>query len=109
MPINETSARPGWRCAASASRLPIVATQVGGIPELGIDGETGVLVPADDADQLAAGLCKVLESPQLRKKMGCAGRQRIEETFTLERKLDETEKLYLGMLASGSDQPQDCG
>ena len=94
---------------AMASRLPIVATQVGGIPELVIDGETGVLVPPDDADQLADGLCKVLESPQLRKKMGCAGRQRIEETFTLERKLNETEKLYLSMLASGSDQSQDCG
>ncbi len=94
---------------AMASRLPIVATQVGGIPELVLDGETGVLVPPDDADQLAVGLCKVLESPQLRKKMGCAGRQRIEETFTLERKLNETEKLYLSMLASVSDQSQDCG
>ena len=92
-----------------ASKLPIVATRVGGIPELVIDGETGVLVPPDDADQLAAGLCKVLESPQLRKKMGCAGRQRIEETFTLERKLNETEKLYLSMLASVLDQSQDCG
>lgn len=94
---------------AMASKLPIVATRVGGIPELVIDGETGVLVPPDDADQLAAGLCKVLESPQLRKKMGCAGRQRIEETFTLERKLNETEKLYLSMLASVLDQSQDCG
>ena len=89
---------------AMASSLPIVATQAGGIPELVIDGETGILVSPDDADQLAVGLCKVLESSQLREKMGCAGRQRIEKTFTLERKLNETEKLYLSMLASVSDQ-----
>ena len=94
---------------AMASSLPIVATQVGGIPELVIDGETGILVPPDDADQLAVGLCKVLESPQLREKMGCAGRQRIEETFTLEKKLNETEKLYLSMLASVSHQAKDFG
>ena len=89
---------------AMASSLPIVATQAGGIPELVIDGETGILVSPDDADQLAVGLCKVLESSQLREKMGCAGRQRIEKAFTLERKLNETEKLYLSMLASVSDQ-----
>ena len=86
---------------AMASSLPVIATQVGGIPELVIDDETGILVSPDDADQLAVGLCKVLESPQLREKMGCAGRQRIEEKFTLERKLNETENLYLSLLESG--------
>ena len=85
---------------AMASSLPVIATQVGGIPELVIDGETGILVPPDDADQLAAGLCKVLESPELRRKMGCSGRQRIEEKFTLERKLNETENFYLSWLES---------
>jgi len=86
---------------AMASSLPVIATQVGGIPELVIDGETGILVPPNDADQLAVGLCKVLESPELRRKMGCSGRQRIEEKFTLERKLNETENLYLSLLESG--------
>ena len=85
---------------ARASSLPVIATHVGGIPELVIDGETGILVPPDDADLLAAGLCKVLESPELRRKMGCSGRQRIEEKFTLERKLNETENLYLRWLES---------
>jgi glycosyltransferase involved in cell wall biosynthesis len=94
---------------AMANRLPVVATRAGGIPELVTDGETGILVPPDDADQLATGLCKVLESPQLREKMGCAGRQRIEEKFTLERKLNKTEKLYLSMLASVSDRVRDFG
>jgi glycosyltransferase involved in cell wall biosynthesis len=94
---------------AMASSLPVVATQVGGIPELVIAGETGILVPPGDAAQLADGLCKVLESTQLREKMGCAGRQRIEERFTLERKLNETEELYLSMLASLPDKAKDFG
>jgi glycosyltransferase involved in cell wall biosynthesis len=94
---------------AMASRLPVVATQVGGIPELVVDGETGILVPPNDATQLADGLCKVLESPQLQEKMGCAGRQRIKERFTLERKLDEMEEHYLSMLASVSDRTKDLG
>jgi len=94
---------------AMASSVPVVATQVGGIPELVIDGETGILVPPGDVAQLVDGLCKILESSQLREKMGCAGRQRIEERFTLERKLNETEKLYLSMLASVSDRAQDFG
>ncbi len=94
---------------AMASSLPVVATQVGGIPELVVAGETGILVPPGDIAQLADGLCKVIESPQLQEKMGCAGRQRIEEQFTLERKLKETEKLYLSMLASVSDRAKDFG
>jgi glycosyltransferase involved in cell wall biosynthesis len=94
---------------AMATSLPVVATQVGGIPELVMDGKTGILVPPDDAAQLADGLCRVLESPQLREKMGYAGRQRIEEQFTLGRKLSETETLYFSMLASVSDKARDVG
>lgn len=94
---------------AMASRLPVVATRVGGIPELVVDGETGILVPPEDAEQLADGLLRVLESPRLRKEMGCAGRQRIEEKFTLERKLNETETLYLNMLESVSNRANDLG
>ncbi len=85
---------------AMASRLPVIATQVGGIPELVIDGETGIVVPPNDPDQLAEALCKVLGSCELRQRMGQAGRQRIEESFTLERKLQETESLYSHLLAA---------
>jgi glycosyltransferase involved in cell wall biosynthesis len=83
-----------------ASSLPVVATQVGGIPELVVDGETGLLVPANDARQLASALRQVLESQSLRRRMGQAGRRRVEQSFTLQRKLDETEQLYLTLLAS---------
>ena len=85
---------------AMASSLPVVATQVGGIPELVVDGETGLLVPANDARQLAAALGQVLESQSLRRRLGQAGRRRVEQEFMLQRKLDETEQLYLSLLAS---------
>ena len=85
---------------AMASFLPVIATQVGGIPELVVDDETGILVSSGNPDQLAQALSKVLESAELRRKMGQAGRRRVEEHFTLRRKLDETETLYLKLLAS---------
>ena len=85
---------------AMARRLPVIATHVGGIPELVIDGKTGILVPPNDANHLGDALCKVLESCELRQRMGRAGRQRVEENFTLDRKLDKTEKLYGKLLAA---------
>ena len=87
---------------AMASSLPVVATHVGGIPELVVDGETGLLVPPSDVDQLVDALDRVLASQTLRRRMGQAGRRRVEQNFTLERKLDETEQLYLALLASDS-------
>lgn len=84
--------------AAMASELPVVATRVGGIPELVVDGETGLLVPAGQAEALAAALDCLLEDSELRRRMGQAGRRRVETCFTLERKLKETEKSYQELL-----------
>lgn len=81
--------------AAMARPLPVVATRVGGIPELVVDGSTGLLVPAGRPDKLAEALSKVLSSSSLRRRMREAGRRRVAENFTLDRKLDETERLYL--------------
>ncbi|MDA2934197.1 glycosyltransferase family 4 protein [Acidobacteria bacterium AH-259-D05] len=85
---------------AMASSLPVIATHVGGIPELVIDGKTGILVSPNDAGQLAGALVQVVSSEKLRRKMGQAGRRRVEEHFTLKKKLDETERLYRTLLAS---------
>ena len=59
---------------ASAARLPVVATRVGGIPEIVADGESGLLVPAGDVSALAGALRKLLSDLELRRKMGEAGR-----------------------------------
>ncbi len=88
--------------AAMATPLPVLATNVGGIPELVLDGKTGFLSPAGDPESLAAQLRPLLLSEGLRSKMGQAGRQRVERHFTLEKKLDETEQLYLGLRGSST-------
>lgn len=84
--------------AAMASRLPVIATRVGGIPELVVDGETGFLAPPDDPAALGAALGRLLESSELRFRLGAAGRRRIEERFTLSQKLDRSESLCLRLL-----------
>ena len=84
--------------AAMSNRLPVVATSVGGIPELVTDRETGILVPPRDPEQLALALRELLDSPDLRKRMGESGRRRVEEHFTLEKKIRNFERLYLELL-----------
>jgi glycosyltransferase involved in cell wall biosynthesis len=78
---------------AMASSLPIVATQVGGIPELVTDGENGLLVAPRDPAALALAIQRLADNPEESIQMGLRGRERIEEQFTLERKISETETL----------------
>lgn len=63
--------------------LPVVATRVGGNPELVRDGETGLLVPARDPESFAAAVIRVLQSPKLRLTMGRAGRDLVVRDFRL--------------------------
>ena len=79
---------------AMAARLPIVATRVGGNPELVHDGENGFLVPYGDAPALAAKLTSLLSDPEQGRAMGRRGRQRVEEELTLERMADGHGALY---------------
>lgn len=78
---------------AMASSLPIVATNVGGIPELVKNGDNGLLVAPKDSAALAAAIEKLVENPEEAYRMGQRGRDRMEKQFTLERKISETEKL----------------
>lgn len=67
---------------AMAARLPIVATRVGGVAEVVVDGETGRLAAAGDAEKLAAALVQLAAAPELCRTMGQAGRHRAEAMFT---------------------------
>jgi glycosyltransferase involved in cell wall biosynthesis len=69
---------------AMAAGLPVVASRVGGIPELVGDGETGALVPPRDSAALAAAIRRIAGDPQLRDRLGEAGRRRAETEFSLE-------------------------
>lgn len=80
---------------AMASGRPVIATAVGGNPELVVDGETGLLVPPNDPPAMAAAITKLLGEPQLRKQMGESGRRRVEEKFSLEVMVRNYAKVYL--------------
>lgn len=69
---------------AMAAGLPVVASRVGGVPELVSDGETGVLVEPGNARELAAALKRVVADPALRQRLGAAGRARAERAFDLD-------------------------
>jgi len=79
---------------AMMAGLPVVATRVGGVPELVEDGITGFLVPPKDPGALAEALQKLIEDPELRRRMGEAGREKTLREFTLDLMLEETEKVY---------------
>ena len=70
---------------AAALGVPTVATRRGGMPEVVVDGQTGLLVEPGDSDALAQAILKVLEDEQLRTSMGEAAHARVVERFTWER------------------------
>jgi glycosyltransferase involved in cell wall biosynthesis len=84
---------------AMAAGLPVVATAVGGIPELVVDGETGLLVPPGDPDALADALRRLVDDPELRQRFGAAGRARAAALFDLPRFRREHVELYERLLA----------
>ena len=77
--------------AAMANRLPVVATTVGGIPELVVEGVTGYLVPPSSPENLAEALNVLLHDKDLRQRFGDEGRARIAGAFTVKQKLNATE------------------
>ena len=79
---------------AMRAGLPVIATDVGGIPESVVEGSTGYLVPRHGADVLRDRLAHLLDHPEERLRLGNAGRQRFEEHFRFERLAEETWAVY---------------
>ena len=79
---------------AMASGLPIIATHVGGNPELVQEGRTGKLVPAADPDALAQAIIDLALSPEIARAMGSAGRKRIEAQFSMKAMVDRYQQIY---------------
>jgi glycosyltransferase involved in cell wall biosynthesis len=83
---------------AMATSLPIIATEVGGIPELVKNEDNGLLVAPADPSALAMAIDRLANHPVEARRMGESGRDRMERQFTLERKILETEQLCLHLL-----------
>jgi glycosyltransferase involved in cell wall biosynthesis len=66
---------------AMACGLPVIISAIGGIPEIVVDGETGMLIPPGNGDSLLQALRAVLSSSALRERLGAAGRRRVERFF----------------------------
>jgi glycosyltransferase involved in cell wall biosynthesis len=66
---------------AAAAGVPVVASRIGGVPEVVLDGETGILVPPEDAVSLAAAIDSLITDPALRVRLGQAARRCYEDHF----------------------------
>jgi len=84
---------------AMAAAKPVVATSVGGVPELVQEGVNGYIVPPGDSEALAVAMVKMMALPEAdRWAMGRAGRAHIEANYSLERVVDQWEELYRQLL-----------
>ena len=84
---------------AMAAGIPVTATRVGGIPETVLDGETGLLVPPDDAPALACALLRLLDDRPLARRLGEAGRRRARERFSWDAVAERALRLYRELTA----------
>lgn len=83
-----------------AASRPVVATDVGGAGEAIVEGETGYLVSAGDAEAMAARIVSLLREPERAQQMGERGRLRVEQKFSCAAQLENTVNLYERLLAS---------
>ena len=85
---------PNAALEAMAAGLPVVATRVGGTPEVVEHGVTGLLVPPRDPKALAEAIIALLQDRERAEAMGQAGRERVEKCFSVKRMVQQTEALY---------------
>jgi glycosyltransferase involved in cell wall biosynthesis len=84
---------------AMATGIPVLATRVSAVPEVVVDGETGLLVPPADVEALAAGMIRLAADPALRVRLAAAGRARVAASFGIDRMIDETLAVYSEVLS----------
>ncbi len=94
---------------AMAAGRPVVGSDVGGIPEMIVNGTTGLLTPSRDALRLADALGRLIKAPDLARSMGDAGRRRAESHFSVQAHVGRVQSIYDSLLgasegASGRSQ-----
>jgi len=89
---------------AMSQRIPVVATSVGGLPELVEDGRTGLLVPRCDSAAIAGALRRLRADPALRRSMGEAGCKRVAERFHIRDTINQYAELFQRLIAGGTSR-----
>jgi glycosyltransferase involved in cell wall biosynthesis len=97
-------AQPYSIIEAMAAGCPVVSTWHAAIPETVIDSKTGLLVEKENVDQLARALKGLIENPELRKKLGLAGRKRYERCYTKEKNIENMILVFKRTLNSFTDK-----
>jgi glycosyltransferase involved in cell wall biosynthesis len=90
---------------AMCAGLPVIATEVGGVPELVVDGRTGLLVPPRSPSLLTSALHRLASDPERRLAMGAAGRARAQECYTIERSVAAFEDVYTRLACKAGPLP----
>mgnify|MGYP001559877358 CR=1 FL=1 len=93
---------------AMAMGLPVVSTDVSGIPELIHHNRNGILVPQQDAESLAKALGRLLENPELRLQLGQAGRETIVNNFVSEQSSRRLKELFSGNMQAQPARGESC-
>ncbi len=83
---------------AMVYRIPSIATDCGGNPELVVDGVTGLLVPVRDPGAISDAICRMYKDPDMRRRMGKAARDRIKTSFRIEDTIEQTIALYQSLV-----------
>ena len=83
---------------AAYLQRPLITTSVGGLPEVCLEGKTGLLVPTFSPNEIANAILKLKNNPQLRKQMGSNARALVKEKFTFVHTLDQMETVYRQLL-----------
>lgn len=112
LPCLDVLAHPAWMeglgialLEAAASGVPIVAGRAGGMPEVVEDGENGYLIAPGDSRALAERLERLLGDPPLARRMGAAGRRRVEERFAVPRMVEGNYRVYEAVLRPPAGGP----
>lgn len=101
---SHSEAMPLVLMEAMASGLPLVATHVGGVPEIVVPDVTGMLCWPGDYQQMAARLGDLLQDPARRARMGSAARRHAENSFSIDRTVDSLSQLFVSLAVKASAQ-----
>src|SRR5262249_43353750 len=91
---SRSEAFPNAVIEAMAAGLPVIASAVGGILELLVDGQTGLLVAPGNPEALAGQLCAVMSDGRLAQRLGAAGRAEVEARYSFDRMVSRFEQIY---------------